>query len=527
MADERSGPGARPGSGRWAAAGVGLVVAGFTAWIASGPSRHNTNLAFLGQDDFFYYLKVAQNLAAGHGSTFNGRVKTNGYHPLWEMTLVAAVWLTGHAGSLRGFLEVAVFAATMATYWLSASILRRGGVGRWSAAVVAAYVAVYAMHIYFYSMEVTLAVPLMLALLVVVQSAEAWLVAGWKGYARAAGVGLLISAVVLSRLDTVIFVALLSVGFAVQPELRRRIGSVQVAGIACGLLPLLGYLALNRVVFGLWEPVSAMAKRLKLEPGFTSQAVGSLLLHKSPLALLNMLPVVAALLALPWLWRRMRPLDRVVGLGALAFPFVYLTALSWLSDWPLWDWYYYAFRPALCAAVLVLAYSQRVRRVAGSRPVLAVAGLCVFVLLARSSWPIGNSSLYDAGLELRRFAATHPGVYAMGDRSGIVSQLLDEPIVQTEGLMMDKAFVETIAQQMPLRLVLAQYGVRYYVGTAMTPFLGCFEAVEPSQAGPHAPHLRGEFCEPPVAEWENYGVKTMVFDLRPEKAATPATPAPR
>ena len=28
-----------------------------------------------------YYLKVAQNLAHGHGSTFNGLVRTNGYQP--------------------------------------------------------------------------------------------------------------------------------------------------------------------------------------------------------------------------------------------------------------------------------------------------------------------------------------------------------------------------------------------------------------------------------------------------------------
>ena len=34
-------------------------------------------LAFF-NDDFFYYLKVAQNIAAGHGSTFDSLHQTNG-----------------------------------------------------------------------------------------------------------------------------------------------------------------------------------------------------------------------------------------------------------------------------------------------------------------------------------------------------------------------------------------------------------------------------------------------------------------
>src|SRR5215471_14155484 len=34
------------------------------------------------EDDFFYYLKIAQNLAHGAGSTFNGVVATHVYLPL-------------------------------------------------------------------------------------------------------------------------------------------------------------------------------------------------------------------------------------------------------------------------------------------------------------------------------------------------------------------------------------------------------------------------------------------------------------
>ena len=36
----------------------------------------------------YYYFKVAQNISEGHGSTFDGFNKTNGYHPLWMLICV-------------------------------------------------------------------------------------------------------------------------------------------------------------------------------------------------------------------------------------------------------------------------------------------------------------------------------------------------------------------------------------------------------------------------------------------------------
>ena len=40
-------------------------------------------------DDYFYYLRVAANVADGHGSSFDeGITKTNGYQPLFLWSLV-------------------------------------------------------------------------------------------------------------------------------------------------------------------------------------------------------------------------------------------------------------------------------------------------------------------------------------------------------------------------------------------------------------------------------------------------------
>jgi hypothetical protein len=44
-------------------------------------------------DDAFFYLKLAQNIAAGNGATFDGEVLTNGFNPLYTLLLVLVFWM--------------------------------------------------------------------------------------------------------------------------------------------------------------------------------------------------------------------------------------------------------------------------------------------------------------------------------------------------------------------------------------------------------------------------------------------------
>src|SRR3972149_5400239 len=39
-------------------------------------------------DDAYYYFKVAANIAAGAGVTFDGLNRTNGVHPLWLLVIL-------------------------------------------------------------------------------------------------------------------------------------------------------------------------------------------------------------------------------------------------------------------------------------------------------------------------------------------------------------------------------------------------------------------------------------------------------
>ena len=67
-----------------------LLVAVLVVLVLSVPFKFVLNFS---HDDSFFYLKTAQNLSSGYGSTFDGFSPTNGYHPLYFL-IIAAVFFT-------------------------------------------------------------------------------------------------------------------------------------------------------------------------------------------------------------------------------------------------------------------------------------------------------------------------------------------------------------------------------------------------------------------------------------------------
>lgn len=468
------------------------------------------------EDDFFYYLKIAQNLAHGAGSTFNGIVPTNGYHPLWLLLLTVFSFITTKPKAILLFLTLCSLTATMATYFFSRILIRAMQVGAAMASALAAYVAVYSLHLYTGGMEVILTIPLALAFLVVAQRTDFW----QRGIWQSACLGLLVSAMALSRLDSLMLAALMFLCLLVNPDARRMLGPAQIKGLALGLLPLALYFLSNRIFFHTWLPVSGLAKQLKTnhlpsDPAFRS------LYTKQPSQLLTIIPVVLAIALLPVLYKRLTTMQQVLYPVVLIFPFFYLVVLSCLSDWKIWDWYFYSFRIALCVGLAILCVWSPTARVLRIPALGAAAALVMIAMILRTHSATGAQfQLLEVAEDVRNFAATHPGTYAMGDRSGMVGYLLPDPMVQTEGLVMDRAFLENIRRQVPLPAALEHYHVRYYVATTYPPYAdGCFRAIEPWQAGPASPHMTAEFCQPPVAVFQQRDVRTMIYELQ-----TPAVP---
>lgn len=70
-----------------AAAALGLLL----AWL---PVDHTIGRFIY--DDMFYYLRVAEFIAQGQGSTFDGISSTNGYHPVWMLICsILALFFSG------------------------------------------------------------------------------------------------------------------------------------------------------------------------------------------------------------------------------------------------------------------------------------------------------------------------------------------------------------------------------------------------------------------------------------------------
>ena len=459
------------------------------------------------QDDFLYYLKVAQSIAHGHGSSFNSMVPTNGYQPLWLLVLVGLSWFTENSKLILLFLAVTNLAAAIVTFLLARKLIRIAGVRPLLVFALSAMITLYSVSLFFYGMEVTLAVPLVLGVSLMLLDV-AWLE---RSATHTFALGLLLSLMVLARIDTLILGGLLLAGIVLSPSLRRLLQPRLVLGAVLGMAPLAGYFLLNHFLFQTWLPVSGMAKELRLTH-LPSIEPWRVFFH--PLAATYATLMLAALLLLPRISSKLTPMARVVFPSLILFPFVYYFILSCVSDWTLWGWYMYPLRTAICISFLVFCLYAPIRRVLERPVVTGLLLVLVFGGLAGLRWTRQQTDIYAASVELEDFARSHPGTYAMGDRAGRVAYLIPYPVVQTEGLMMDRSYLNFIKQQTPLRDVLAHYQARYYVATAYSPFTGCFHAVEPAKAGPTSAKMRAVFCEAPLATYTHDGIETLVFDLQ-------------
>ncbi len=65
-----------------------IVVVMSISLYAALSDPQNLSWRWFTRDDAYYYFKVAQNISEGHGSTFDGINRTNGYHPLWMLICV-------------------------------------------------------------------------------------------------------------------------------------------------------------------------------------------------------------------------------------------------------------------------------------------------------------------------------------------------------------------------------------------------------------------------------------------------------
>ncbi|PYQ14533.1 MAG: hypothetical protein DMH00_01365 [Acidobacteria bacterium] len=215
------------------------------------------------EDDAFYYLKVASHVAAGHGSTFDGIDRTNGYHPLWLTLLVPIYFLLGArldlAFRIACLLGVTLF---LAADWVALGLLRRIF---HELAPTALGVVFFAFLTFFSSSQAMETAPVLFLtnlILLMLASRDSL---GIDADARSEwGLGALLSLVFLARLDMVFLgvavgIALVARWLRERWSVKRFFTKTTRLFLPCLLLPA-PYLAWNWMCFGHLVPISGTLK---------------------------------------------------------------------------------------------------------------------------------------------------------------------------------------------------------------------------------------------------------------------------
>lgn len=481
-------------------------------------------------DDAFYYLEIARNIAHGMGSTFDGINPTNGYHPLWEAILVPIAGVSNNRVSLVLLTAIAAICLTVTGYLID----RIGQLSGLQPAltVVAASPFILASSLgptYFSGMESAVLITFVFALALYFVKTDA-LRSETLSPRSAAVFGTLMALVLMSRLDSVFPLAVLSI--VTVATWWKRSDRISLFVPAFGIPAAVGiaYLSLNLAHFGTATPVSGQAKALGGAHGVNAGPFWQLL--KSPMISekASMLGLLATIVVLVSLGKRMTPAARF---GAIVMTGGYLTVAyySLTSSWPLWSWYFWS-----APVAFTLAFPSAFARIFGDvRPMIlnvlragaafvlvAIFGLYCYQAVATSAARKGPYAW--AQRIAQQVAALSPdhAPLAMGDRSGAFGYHLDRPLINTEGIVGSPEFLDAMADgQVPG--FLHKENVGYYANanpdtSIAEPSAGptCRRFIEPFQGkGPKFPVI---VCDSDLVVSQDVGggVLFRVWRYRPE-----------
>ncbi len=229
---------------RSTASSVLLIGAAFLLFY---PYRHFTT------DDAFIHYRFAENVAAGHGFSYNPGVPTHGdTSPLWVLLLVAIAPLVGGAPAAAKLLAAASLAAALALF--AALARRRLPEPRWGGAAVTVlflldpWLRKWALS----GMETPLAVAIALAaLLLRARARERARLDPWTPLVLGAGI--------LVRPECVLLVVALAIDIIVTGG-NRRGANLALLAVVTGFV-VAPWLAYAKATFGVFLPNTLDARR--------------------------------------------------------------------------------------------------------------------------------------------------------------------------------------------------------------------------------------------------------------------------
>ena len=475
-------------------------------------------------DDAFYYLKIADNILTHSTSSFDGKSITNGYQPLWMLVLLGL----GIALPIKSSGFMILLFSTIAMFSMIGSLLffKLSGALFSKSSLIGTLIYFFgALFLSKSGMEVGLLfvfLPLFLLLLFKVKENPTLSNYFWLGFCT--------SLLLLSRLDIILFFTTMVIciaifGFNIFTLSMGFTWKKAGAGFG-GLIPFLGYLIFNFMAFGSVIPISGRAKALRLVEGISQTGLLSLankITHDKIILLVTLVWVLSIPLAFIYIKKETVLLRRITITSVFLYPVLFYAYYLFVSDWPFWLWYYYPVFFAFSLGALLYedfvlkkipVLRKNYTRVIAPIFLALLATSTLIMLHAKPAEFIPNP-LYDAALQIKGFSVKHPGVYAMGDRAGIVGFLLDSPVIQVEGIVGDEDLLDNISSSRNLLDFLKERSVDYYIATNPTKVGSCWSIEEPKIPGPAAPRMESQICNDPVFTYtaKRDDVTTMVFEM--------------
>ena len=404
-------------------------------------------------DDFYYYLKIAVNFNAGNGFSFVTGTPTNGYHPFYQYFICFLFYISRlFSTDTLIFMRIVLgFLFGLFSYILLRVISPKTFLGL--IFFIIGLMSYYALATV--GMESLVIIPALSVLFIKLNRKQ-------LSIYQIAFYSVLCF---FLRIDTIFILAPVLLYYVIANNLFQKENYSKIIR-ACifSASALAIYFIYNFRSFGTFFPISGMAKSVNSFTGFHRETFEYFWNNHMPY---NLVAFAAFFTFLLFLANGKKNYFILVVLFAVALLYI---QNSLRSDWDIWPWYLYPF-----AAIQFLCADENnfdlsvIKNNLYRKSVIALTALVLptFVLYVyKLTIPLYPNTIMSTAIEIDKFAKENAGgVYAMGDRAGVVGYLMPYPLVQLEGLVMDKNYLTNLKSNNKLQGLLKLYQAKYYVAT--------------------------------------------------------------
>lgn len=459
------------------------------------------------EDDAYYYLTIARNVVNEHKLTFDGSTVTNGFHPLWLISVLPAYALSeDNISAMRIVGSISVVLMVIAGL-MALNFIRK----RYTIFITITCTLILLRYVRDFgamSMETSILLPLCIAALSLLNKLNRT-----EGYGRYLLLGVLLSLIMLARLDAVMLCILMVIAamMKVKANSSVRTGKSLILIVGPPIFVGISYLIANLVFFNTMMPVSGSMKSAFFS--FNQLFASQLFLLSDPLGvrspwglyLFFLIIVIVGGFIKSYiylhdnnrycnLWKSSSAFS--VSIFLILFVLIYL----FFSNWRLWSWYSY---PAVLFTVFCLPQvlkwtGHRIKksfklpsRIFLKNDKLALlAGIGLMVCSVVWGLNYRKDVSEDFRCLNRRIALqlnmemNSDAIIAMGDRSGSFAYFFNGHVLQIEGLVGSSELVDSIETGC-LENYLSNYNVDYiltYTGPVGVSDYGEWGLLVPDQA---------------------------------------------